>query len=124
MKFGRFENGRAKKALGMNSKIMMGRLGMFWDPDDQYESIGLDDMADLFVEDEPSLDEVKDAFSVFDKNGDGYIDAKELQNVLSEMGFLQISESDCRSMILGYSAHKDGKINFQAFLKVVEDAFL
>ncbi|KAM0060501.1 putative EF-hand domain-containing protein [Helianthus debilis subsp. tardiflorus] len=125
MKLGGFENGQGKKALGMNPKIMMERLGMFWDfKDQQHESIGLKDMVDLFIEDEPSIDEVKEAFSVFDKNGDGYIDANELQNVLSEMGFLQISESDCRTMIVGYSAQNDGKINFQEFLKVVEDAFL
>ncbi|KAJ0436814.1 putative EF-hand domain-containing protein [Helianthus annuus] len=124
MKLGGFENVQGKKILGMNPKIVMERLGMFWDPNDQNESIALGDMVDLFIEDEPSLDEVKEAFSVFDKNGDGYIDANELQNVLFEMGFLQISESDCRTMIVGYSAQNDGKINFQEFLKVVEDAFL
>nr|GEU87932.1 probable calcium-binding protein CML30 [Tanacetum cinerariifolium] len=72
---------------------------------------------------EPSLDEVKQAFGVFDKNNDGYVDAKELQNVLSNMGFLHICESDCRRMIVSYDADKDGKLSFQEFLQVVEDGF-
>ncbi|KAI3761317.1 hypothetical protein L1987_51729 [Smallanthus sonchifolius] len=118
------ENGRGKKALGTNPMFMLERLGMSWGPRDRNESVGWEEMVDVFVEDEPSLDEVKEAFSVFDKNHDGYIDAKELQNVLSDMGFLHISESDCRMMIVGYSAQKDGKISFQEFLKVVEDGFL
>ncbi|XP_076925606.1 putative calcium-binding protein CML45 [Bidens hawaiensis] len=119
------ENGPGKKkALGVNPKTMMQRLGTFWDPDDQRETIVLEDMVGLFVDAEPSLDEVKQAFSVFDKNNDGYIDAKELQNVLHDMGFLHISESDCGRMFGGYDADKDGMIVFRDFLKVVEDAFL
>ncbi|KVI06428.1 hypothetical protein Ccrd_015241 [Cynara cardunculus var. scolymus] len=118
------ENGPGKKkALGVNPKIVMERLGTFWDPDDQRESLGLEEMVDLFVEDEPSLDEVKEAFCLFDKNNDGYIDVKELQNVLSGMGFLRVSESDCGRMIGRYDVDKDGKISFQEFLKVMEDGF-
>ncbi|KAI3759290.1 hypothetical protein L6452_06992 [Arctium lappa] len=118
------ENGPGKKkALGVNPKIVMERLGTFWDPDDQRESIGSEEMVDLFVEDEPSLDEVKEAFCVFDKNNDGYIDVKELQNVLSDMGFLRVSESDCGRMIVRYDVDKDGKISFREFLKVMEDGF-
>ncbi|GJV83262.1 probable calcium-binding protein CML30 [Tanacetum coccineum] len=118
------ENGPGKKkALGVNPKTMMERLGTFWDPDDQREALDMDEMVNLFVEDEPSLDEVKQAFGVFDKNNDGYVDAKELQNVLSNMGFLHICESDCRRMILSYDADKDGKLSFREFLQVVEDGF-
>ncbi|XP_071712535.1 probable calcium-binding protein CML45 [Rutidosis leptorrhynchoides] len=121
---GRVENEPGKKkALGVNPKIVMENLGTFWDPDDQRESIELDDMVDMFVEDEPSLDEVKEAFCVFDKDNDGYVDAKELQNVLSGMGFFRLSESDCGRMIDVYDADKDGKLSFQEFLKVIEDGF-
>ncbi|KAK9066551.1 hypothetical protein SSX86_013874 [Deinandra increscens subsp. villosa] len=124
-KFGGVENGPGKKkALGVNPKTMMERMGTFWDPDDQRETIALEEMTSLFVDDEPSLDEVKQAFSVFDKNNDGFIDANELQNVLSRMGFLHVCESDCERMIAGYDADKDGKIGFREFLKVVEDGFL
>ncbi|KAI3726878.1 hypothetical protein L1987_66684 [Smallanthus sonchifolius] len=124
-KFDGVENGPGKKkALGVYPKIMMERLGTFWDPDDQRETIVLEEMASLFVDDEPSLDEVKQAFRVFDKNNDGYIDAKELQDALSDMGFLHISKSDCGRMIDGYDDDKDGKIGFRDFLKIVEDCFL
>ncbi|KAL8230705.1 hypothetical protein R6Q57_000483 [Mikania cordata] len=124
-KFVGVENGSGKKnELGVNPRTMMERLGTFWDPDDQREAIVLDEMVSLFVDDEPSLDEVKQAFIVFDKNNDGYIDARELQNVLSGMGFLHVSESDCEKMIVRYDADKDGKISYREFLKVVEDGFL
>ncbi|KAH0460690.1 hypothetical protein IEQ34_011353 [Dendrobium chrysotoxum] len=41
----------------------------------------------LFQDQEPSLDEAKEAFAVFDENGDGHVDAEELQRVLYNLGF-------------------------------------
>ncbi|XP_071714360.1 probable calcium-binding protein CML45 [Rutidosis leptorrhynchoides] len=113
-----------KKLLGVELKIIMERFGMLWDHDDTRQVIGSEEMLGLFDEDEPSLDEVKEAFSVFDKNNDGYIDEKELQIAFSKMGYLQISESDCRRMIDKYDNDKDAKISFTEFLKLTEDALL
>ncbi|CAH1442978.1 unnamed protein product [Lactuca virosa] len=113
-----------KKSLGVDMNIIMERLGMFWDhADDKRRIIASEEILDLFAEEEPSLDEVKEAFGVFDRNKDGYIDVKELQYALSEMGYLRISESDCRRMIDGYDVDKDSKISFREFLKLMEDCF-
>ena len=46
------------------------------------EKYGSKELSKLFEEQEPSLEEVKQAFDVFDENKDGFIDAKELQRVL------------------------------------------
>ncbi|KAI3513383.1 hypothetical protein L1887_20714 [Cichorium endivia] len=116
------ENG-GRKSLGVDLKLVMERLGMLWDHDDKRRIIVSEEILDLFAEDEPSLDEVKEAFGVFDRNKDGYIDVKELQYALSEMGYLRISESDCKRMIDGYDVDKDSKISFREFLKLMEDCF-
>ncbi|KAG6524158.1 hypothetical protein ZIOFF_014049 [Zingiber officinale] len=71
----------------------------------------------LFEEKEPSLEEVKEAFLVFDENGDGFIDAAELQSVLRRLGFAEGAElEECREMIRVYDANEDGKIGFSEFV--------
>ncbi|KAJ7526119.1 hypothetical protein O6H91_17G082400 [Diphasiastrum complanatum] len=71
-------------------------------------------IADFIEEhDEESL---KRAFRVFDQNRDGYITAKELQTVLSNLGLLQDTRLvDCRNMIRGADLDGDGQINFMEF---------
>ncbi|KAL4559294.1 hypothetical protein LXL04_031432 [Taraxacum kok-saghyz] len=117
-------HGGSKKSLGVDMKVIMKKLGMFWDHDDDKRRIIVsEDILDLFSEEEPSLGEVKEAFGVFDRNNDGYIDVEELQYALSAIGYLRISESDCRRMIDGYDVDKDSKISFREFLKLMEDCF-
>ncbi|KAK1427212.1 hypothetical protein QVD17_15895 [Tagetes erecta] len=117
------QNG-CNKLLGVDVKMIMDRLGMLWDCDDnKTRVIGSEEMLGLFDVEEPSLDEVKEAFSVFDRNKDGYIDENELKDVLSEMGWGRISGSDCRRMIDRYDVDKDEKISFREFLKLMEDSF-
>lgn len=112
------------KLLGVDLKMIMDRLGICWDRDDERQVLtDLEEMLSLFHEDEPSLDEVKDAFGVFDRNSDGYIDEKELQNALSEITCRKVSRSDCRVMIDRYDIDKDEKISFREFLKLMEDCF-
>lgn len=41
--------------------------------------MGYGEFSALFQKSEPSLDEVKEAFSVFDHNRDDLVDAKDLQ---------------------------------------------
>ncbi|XP_024971984.1 probable calcium-binding protein CML30 [Cynara cardunculus var. scolymus] len=110
-----------KNSLGVDVNMIMERLGMFWDRDGKAQIIVSEDIIDLFDEEEPSLDEVKEAFRVFDRNNDGFIDANELQSTLREMGYLRISEKDCRRMIDGYDVDKDERISFREFLKLMED---
>nr|XP_043637558.1 calmodulin-like protein 6 [Erigeron canadensis] len=114
-----------KKLLGIDLKIIMGKLGMLWDNcHDKRHIIGSEEILGLFNDDEPSLDEVKQAFNVFDRNKDGYIDANELRYTFRNMGYIHISETDCRRMIGRYDVDKDAKISFAEFLNVIEDGFL
>ncbi|CAL9123121.1 unnamed protein product [Musa acuminata var. zebrina] len=88
------------------------------------EETASDEISSLFEEREPSLEEVKDAFHVFDENNDGYIDAGELQRVLLKLGFTEGLELDaCMSMITIYDENHDGKIGFTEFVKLMEISF-
>lgn len=108
--------------------IVMEKLGMICpsDGDDEEElpeSMCVDELESMFEEEEPSMEELQKAFSVYDKNRDGFIDADELQTVLSNLGFLNDTkrssvEEACRRMIATYDEDKNGKIDFSEFLKI------
>ncbi|KAM3307892.1 putative calcium-binding protein CML46 [Capsicum chacoense] len=85
-----------------------------------FDEVELVEVFDSFDETKPSLEEVKEAFDVFDENGDGYIDANELNKVIFKMGFLEFSVLDCQRMIIPFDENKDGKIEFVEFVKLME----
>ncbi|XWS48005.1 hypothetical protein CRYUN_Cryun13aG0034800 [Craigia yunnanensis] len=87
------------------------------------ENLGADQIVGLFEEEEPSLKEVKEAFDLFDENKDGFIDAKELENVLFSLGFMEASEEDCKTMIKGFDVNLDGRIDINEFIRVMERSF-
>ncbi|KAK4377409.1 hypothetical protein RND71_003705 [Anisodus tanguticus] len=77
------------------------------------DKIGLDlDQAD------PEQDEsdLKEAFDVFDENGDGFISAKELQVVLEKLGLPEGSEIyRVEMMISSVDQDHDGRVDFFEF---------
>ncbi|ONK65266.1 uncharacterized protein A4U43_C07F35370 [Asparagus officinalis] len=88
------------------------------------EEMGTDDFCSVFEEREPSLEETREAFSVFDENRDGFIDAGELQRVLALMGFKQgLGLEGCEGIIGGYDENGDGLIDFDEFVKLLESSF-
>lgn len=60
------------------------------------------------------LDNLKNAFSVFDVDNNGLITAEELQNVLKKLGD-SCSITESRKMIAGADRDGDGMINFDEF---------
>ncbi|KAK3035615.1 hypothetical protein RJ639_033207 [Escallonia herrerae] len=60
------------------------------------------------------LENLKDAFSVFDIDKNGSISAEELQNVLGSLGE-ECSIAECRKMISGVDCDGDGMISFEEF---------
>ncbi|KAK4345491.1 hypothetical protein RND71_035667 [Anisodus tanguticus] len=75
------------------------------------DKIGLDQA-------DPEQDEsdLKEAFGVFDENGDGFISAKELQVVLEKLGLPEGSEIDrVEMMISSVDQDHDGRVDFFEF---------
>ncbi|CAN6578152.1 unnamed protein product [Malus baccata var. baccata] len=83
---------------------------------------GSKEIANLF-EEVPSMEEVKEAFRVFDENEDGFIDAGEVKKVLSVLGFVEASEVECQRMIKSFDDDGDGRIDFDEFVKLMENSF-
>ncbi|CAL5325840.1 unnamed protein product [Camellia sinensis] len=107
-------------------EVVMNSLGIFCHPEGEklQERLGFNDLSSLFEEKEPSLEEVKGAFDVFDKNGDGFIEARELQTVLCNLGFKDGLEMEkCRRMISSFDDNGDGMIDFNEFVKFMENSF-
>ncbi|XP_068652843.1 calmodulin-like protein 7 [Aristolochia californica] len=60
------------------------------------------------------LDDLKEAFDVFDENGDGLVTAEELGLVMASLGLNRGAE-DCKNMIKKVDKDGDGKVNFEEF---------
>ncbi|KAI4340110.1 hypothetical protein MLD38_024979 [Melastoma candidum] len=113
-------------------RMVMERLGMFGSEyaqegqDHRFSSmvsgggIGAGEIARLFEEEEVCLEEVKEAFYVFDGNCDGRIDPGELSGVIRALGMANLGESDCRELIRNFDEDGDGFIDFREFTKLVK----
>lgn len=104
----------------------MANLGVFRHLEDEKlpQVLSSNDLLDMFEQEEPRLDEVKEAFGVFDENKDGFIDASELQRVLFVLGLKERANiEDCRKMIGAFDENADGRIDFNEFVKFMENTY-
>ncbi|KAM0834446.1 hypothetical protein ACQ4PT_063597 [Festuca glaucescens] len=61
-------------------------------------------------------EEMREAFKVFDVDGDGYISASELQEVLKKLGMPEASSlANVREMICNVDRDSDGRVDFGEF---------
>lgn len=71
---------------------------------------------DELSRDEEEDEDLKDAFHVFDKNSDGVISPKELQEVLVKLGMDEgESLSNCERMVRNVDSDGDGFVDFDEF---------
>ncbi|CAJ2674352.1 putative calcium-binding protein CML25-like [Trifolium pratense] len=83
--------------------------------------INLEEFIELNTKDiDPNevLENLKDAFSVFDLDKNGSISAEELHNVMVSLGD-QCSLAECQKMIGGVDSDGDGMIDFEEFKKMM-----
>ncbi|XP_062189871.1 probable calcium-binding protein CML32 [Phragmites australis] len=65
---------------------------------------------------EDDEEEMKEAFKVFDVDGDGFISAAELQEVLKKLGLPEASSmANVREMICNVDRDSDGRVDFGEF---------
>ncbi|KAJ4952598.1 hypothetical protein NE237_029430 [Protea cynaroides] len=80
-----------------------------------------DDMENKEEWDDDMEKDLREAFDVFDGNGDGLITVDELGLVLSSMGLNQrVGIQECREMIRMVDMDGDGMVNFDEFKKMMK----
>ena len=67
---------------------------------------------------EEQVDELKDAFSLFDKDGDGSIDYDELRTVMTSLGH-NLTTTELQEMIDEVDSDGNGKIEFSEFITMM-----
>lgn len=106
-------------ATQSDAEVAMGKMGLNSDQEKSCEYIST-----LFDDDEPSFQEVKMAFLVFDENNDGYIDALDLRRILQNLGLGdRVGVNEAEQMIARYDMNNDRRIDLMEFTKVLEDSF-
>ncbi|CAA3009469.1 calmodulin 3 [Olea europaea subsp. europaea] len=66
-------------------------------------------------------EDMRDAFNVFDQNGDGFITVDELKTVLVSLGLKQRrTAEDCKIMIMKVDVDGDGVVNFSEFNQMMK----
>ena len=66
------------------------------------------------------VDELQEAFNVFDKDGDGTITASELERVMQALGE-NVSRATIELMISSVDVNGDGEIDFGEFKQMMRD---
>ncbi|KAK3597187.1 hypothetical protein CHS0354_003685 [Potamilus streckersoni] len=68
---------------------------------------------------EEEAEELRAAFSKFDKDGNGKINVKELQAAMTEIGDTPFSKDEAKAMIKEADIDGDGCINYNEFVKIM-----
>ena len=69
-------------------------------------------------QDVDSEEELREAFKVFDKDGNGFISAAELRHVMTNLGE-KLSDAEVDEMIREADVDGDGQINYAEFVKMM-----
>ncbi|VVB07917.1 unnamed protein product [Arabis nemorensis] len=65
--------------------------------------------------------DLEEAFKVFDEDGDGFISAVELQNVLNKLGLPQGGDFEqVKKMIVSVDTNHDGRVDFLEFKNMMQ----
>jgi len=116
------ELGTVMRSLGQN--LSMAQLQ---DMIDKMDIVGrcviafpefLTGMARIMVDSGGELDELVEAFRVFDRNGNGFITIAEMRHVLSNLGVCHTSE-EVDEMVCGFDVDADGQVNYEEFVKII-----
>ncbi|KAK7317980.1 hypothetical protein RJT34_02658 [Clitoria ternatea] len=99
---------------------VMEKLGVELDGD-AIEDLGEQEITNMF-ENEANIEEVEEAFNVFDENKDGFIDAAELRRVLCCLG-MKKDIVQCKKMINAVDQNGDELIDHNEFAMLMEQSF-
>ncbi|XP_070610998.1 calmodulin, striated muscle-like [Erythrolamprus reginae] len=63
-------------------------------------------------------EEIREAFRVFDRNGDGYVNAAELRHVLTTVGE-KLTDKEAKLLIKEMDRRGDGKVDYEEFARIM-----
>ena len=69
--------------------------------------------------DEDQMEELKEAFTLFDTNHNGSIDLRELKAALRALGHQNITKRSCADLFLELDKDPAGSLTFEEFVKVM-----
>ncbi|EAT43328.1 AAEL005222-PA [Aedes aegypti] len=75
-------------------------------------------MMSIRLRDFNSEEELKEAFRIFDRNGDGLISADELRAALQSFGE-QLAEEEIEELLREADVNCDGQIDYEEFVKMI-----
>eukprot|EP01006_Ploeotia_vitrea_P060147 TRINITY_DN75381_c0_g1_i1.p1 TRINITY_DN75381_c0_g1~~TRINITY_DN75381_c0_g1_i1.p1 ORF type:complete len:149 (+),score=84.55 TRINITY_DN75381_c0_g1_i1:49-495(+) len=64
-----------------------------------------------------TVDEIVEAFKVFDKDGSGLISADDIKGVLTKIGTRPLSDAEMKEMLASADPNSTGRINYRDFVK-------
>ncbi|XP_017924320.2 calmodulin, striated muscle [Chiroxiphia lanceolata] len=65
-------------------------------------------------------EEIREAFRVFDKDGNGYISAAELRHVMTNLGE-KLTDEEVDEMIREADCNNDGQVNYEEFVRMMTE---
>ena len=71
------------------------------------------------LKDEDSEEEIREAFRIFDKDGNGFVSPAELRHVLSNIGE-KLTDEEIDEMIIEADVDGDGLINYEEFVAMMQ----
>jgi len=86
--------------------------------------VDLDEFGELYqsiMNEKDEEEDMREAFNVFDQNGDGFITVEELRVVLSSLGLKQgRTVEECKRMIMKVDVDGDGMVNYKEFKQMMK----
>ncbi|CAJ0948527.1 unnamed protein product, partial [Mesorhabditis belari] len=115
------EFGKVMRALGQNPTEAELNAMIYDGDSDGNRSIDFEEFLGMMAEKmkNPIMDsDVRAAFQVFDKDGNGFISAKELRHVMTSLGEA-LTEEEVDEMIDEADVNGDGQVNYEEFVAMM-----